>query len=88
MWFVKLAGGSSDIIETELTPVHCFPNPVNDKLHLSVFLEKISISTLDGRIVYNNDAFNNNLLDVSFLAPGIYILEAGNKNYVKIAIVK
>ena len=67
----------------EITAVSLFPNPVKDKLTVSVVQEDvISIYNLNGQLNFH-DKLNRgiNTLDLSDIAAGIYIARIGGKSF-------
>ena len=67
----------------ENTAVSLFPNPVKDKLTVSVVQEDvISIYNLNGQLNFH-DKLNRgiNTLDLSDIASGIYIARIGGKSF-------
>ena len=67
----------------EITAVSLFPNPVKDKLTVSVVQEDvISIYNLNGQLNFH-DKLNRgiNTLDLSDIASGIYIARIGGKSF-------
>lgn len=68
------------------TEFQIFPNPAAEYFILSVKereLNKVSIISIDGKIVYNSIYENQNdfiKIDISTFAPGIYLLQIENEN--------
>jgi len=66
-----------------------YPNPIQNPFTLNLSLtdgvqvEKLSIISIDGKIVYSENVYNNDLklhtIDVSYLTAGMYFLEIYNK---------
>lgn len=82
MWFVKLAGGGSDVPSVNLNTTLLYPNPAKDILYLEEKTKSITITTVDGKTVFQNTNFNKIETDLSFLRPGLYLLTTDKvKNY-------
>lgn len=65
----------------EITEIKLYPNPTTDKLNLlSNEITAYKIYDTNGRLLLNISSFNSNQIDVSFLNPGVYILEVKNEN--------
>lgn len=59
--------------------IEIYPNPSNGLVFLDLQnknlpIENITVFTLDGKVVFENNKFNNNTLDLTFLPNGIYYL--------------
>ena len=72
-----------DGIDTPTVPessVNIYPNPVNNKLFVSTNskIEAISIYTITGVMVYNEN-ISNNVIDVTSLNSGIYFVKINTK---------
>lgn len=65
--------------------IKVFPNPTHQYLtpreHLPEKIQKVSISSLSGKIIRSQEN-KNNLLDISDLSSGMYILAVHTKNQV------
>lgn len=60
-----------------------FPNPANDKIHLSKTSEVIRIIDLQGKIILQKQLNGATEVNVSHLANGMYLLEWIDKGYHK-----
>lgn len=80
---------STDDLEIQNTPVHIYPNPVNDQLFITglpVGLTSIKITGIDGRLAASFEVSGSEaVIPVSSLLPGIYVLHAHS---VSLKIVK
>ena len=67
---------ATNITTTPESSLELYPNPVNDRLFISANekIESISICTITGVVIYN-EAFNNNIINVSNLNSGIYFIK-------------
>lgn len=65
--------------------IEVVPNPVNNVLHLTLnnvnLIKSVAISDINGRVVLQTNAFNNNL-DVSQLSKGFYIVTVETENSI------
>jgi 1,4-alpha-glucan branching enzyme len=71
---IDYATGIEDIVDGELS---IYPNPVNDLLHLDNLkqVKRINLYNLSGKIIiYKHNPDSNEILDLSFLNQGIYII--------------
>jgi len=70
-------------LENDSESITLFPNPVKNTIELKVLSEEvfseISIYNLQGEKVYSTEF--KELIDVSFLTPGVYFIYIGNMNY-------
>lgn len=84
---ITLNKSSIDNISSE---INVYPNPVTDKLHIKGLFDFVSLTSLDGKLVYqNNKADGMTTVDVQNFAPGVYLLtvKAGaNTEHHKIII--
>ncbi len=60
-----------------------YPNPTIDYIHLnsSVKWEQIHIKDVQGRLVFSHHKNSGNIINVSNLKKGLYIIIIGNKSY-------
>ena len=68
----------SDGVDEFSTAFNIYPNPVNDVLHIenSGNINKVSIYTVTGVMVYDEECVDNNLvINVSELQSGVYIIK-------------
>jgi hypothetical protein len=93
---------NSPVIDNPLknvTDVHLYPNPADDALTIEFLPNEISaltveIQSIEGRILknipYNSNVLSPIPLDVSFLKPGIYLLniQTSDKIFVKKVIIQ
>lgn len=84
----------TSVIENEtFADVHIFPNPVRDQLTIQIqdpnlFGQEISIADLTGKLQKRMIAAGaTNILSVTDLAPGMYIISVNNTNYRKKVLV-
>ncbi|WP_372644791.1 alpha-amylase family glycosyl hydrolase [Ancylomarina sp.] len=80
---IDYSTGIEDVLDEELS---LYPNPVKDLLHLDNLkqVKRISLYSLTGKtMLYKHNPDSNEILDLSFLNQGIYIivfdLEDGNQ---------
>ncbi len=94
-WDIFLTGIDNPVIpssvyETKDELFSIYPNPVTDKLYISLpafapDIHRIQITTIYGQVISETE-YTGNVLDVSELAPGYYFLSAkmaGNNIYQK-----
>jgi hypothetical protein len=64
--------------------VKVFPNPVNDKLHITsqVEFESYSIKTITGQTVFQGELNSSQTIDTQLLAQGNYLLVLINDDFV------
>ncbi len=74
---------ATGINRQENTSVSVFPNPVKDKLTVSVVQdETISIYNLDGQLNYRSQLSRGiNTIDLSYMTAGVYIARIGGKSF-------
>ncbi len=67
-----------------------YPNPAVDFISLETYADNIEIYDILGNKVFIKNITNKNIVDISMLNPGIYLLQAtsGTKNYSAKLIVK
>ncbi len=69
---------SSNELNTE---IKVFPNPTSNLINFGETLKgNLTITSLDGKTIMEIKSFNANLLDVSNLAKGTYILQLSSQN--------
>ena len=75
-------GGGEHVDLTENTPCTLYPNPVRDKLYVSMDepMVEASVMTLTG--IKKQIPFNGNMLDIASLQPGAYILEIVTNQHI------
>ncbi|MBU2649396.1 MAG: T9SS type A sorting domain-containing protein [Bacteroidetes bacterium] len=75
---------ATSIGETPRPFVHIYPNPVRDIVHISgISNAQVNVFSTDGKLMISKENFNDNILDLSGLPKGIYILNVvTNDNYV------
>ena len=71
-----------DAIEEMNASFNVYPNPVNDKLVIETeaTIENVTIYTVTGVVVYSEVDYNNNTIDVSDFANGVYIMKVRTEN--------
>ena len=71
-----------DAIEEMNASFDIYPNPVNDRLVIETeaTIDAVTIYTVTGVVVYNEVDFNNNTIDVSDFANGVYIMKVRTEN--------
>ena len=72
-------------------PFKLFPNPASSTIHLelNVASPTITISDLNGKIVYFSPALQSKDIAVESLAPGVYIIDAATKeNHYRTKFIK
>lgn len=74
--------GGEHVDLTENTPCTLYPNPVRDKLYVSMDepVVEASVMTLTG--IKKQIPFNGNMLDIASLQPGVYILEIVTNQHI------
>ncbi len=74
--------------------VNVYPNPTSGKFYISgvTGTSKVKVYSLKGSVVYENDKFNNDVIDLSNVENGVYfvsVTDANNKTLTKkISIMK
>ena len=92
---IAVLNGYAGLNETSANSVVMYPNPATDQVQLSWTSEtpeQLKLTDLSGKIVIEMNQLSNQnvLLDVSSLAPGVYILTAnfGTNQHVSKLIVR
>lgn len=90
---IKYENSTSAIHETTLNAIQAFPIPTSGELFISApenFLNNyFSISDCSGRIVFKGQlTSNNNRIDISLLANGIYFLKSDMQTNARLKIIK
>ena len=69
-------------IEENAATFNIYPNPVSDKLVIETeaTIEAVTIYTVTGVMVYSEVDFNNNTIDVTDFANGVYIMKVRTEN--------
>lgn len=64
--------------------LQAYPNPTKDRLYLfnTENIKQIGIYDLQGRLIHQTPV--QNILDVSFLNRGVYLLKADNRQVIKV----
>jgi hypothetical protein len=64
-------------VDDEKVPlVQVYPNPVDDQLFIEGLKDAaVKIFSIDGQQLISRNGFSGNTIDVSSLAPGIYVLD-------------
>ena len=62
----------TELVQPNLTKVSMYPNPVNDRLFLSVNADKIVVAGIDGKEVFISRGSN---IDLTSLTKGIYLVK-------------
>ena len=72
--------GAGDLEENWKNNFNIYPNPVNDfiQLRADFFIGRVEIYDLLGKQVYENNSVGSELIDVSNLSPGTYIIKVGD----------
>jgi M6 family metalloprotease-like protein len=87
----KSANVSSDIQEVSNKELKLYPNPVSDELHVQNADQNstIEVFNLTGKLVMTKKLENSNIVNVSSLESGLYILKAtGNEKTSLIKFIK
>lgn len=73
--------GSSNLTETEIN-LNIYPNPSHGviKIQSSFPIEEISIYSLDGKLVFNENIMNLFTTEIKHNEPGVYILKIHTEN--------
>ncbi|MBQ5688611.1 MAG: T9SS type A sorting domain-containing protein, partial [Bacteroidales bacterium] len=71
-----------DAIEEMNASFNIYPNPVSDGLVIETEanIEAVTIYTVTGGVVYSEVDYNNNTIDVSDFANGVYIMKVRTEN--------
>ncbi len=71
-----------DAIEELNATFNVYPNPVSDKLYIETeaTIEAVTIYTVTGVMVYSEVDFNDNTINVSDFANGVYIMKVRTEN--------
>ena len=71
-----------DAIAENVVSFNVYPNPVSDNLVIETEanIEAVTIYTVTGVVVYSEVDFNNNTIDVSDFANGVYIMKVRTEN--------
>lgn len=64
----------------ELNALKLYPNPVIDKLSLSITADKISVFNIYGNLILSSEKVN--VIDLSSLTPGSYIVQISKNNQI------
>ena len=83
-WTYKLGINTRvSLDEIERKNISVFPNPTSNQLTIDTDdnLLEITIIDLAGKTVYSSTDVSRNILDVSFLQNGVYVLSIKTKNY-------
>jgi len=79
--------GVSEVKVPELN-VQVFPNPATDKINVLLSHQQkasITLRNLNGQIVKSQQAeFNSNIIDISDLEAGVYVVEVKEENSSKV----
>ena len=69
-------------VEENATAFNIYPNPVSDRLVIETEanIEAVTIYTVTGVVVYSEVDFNNNTIDVSDFANGVYVMKVRTEN--------
>ena len=72
----------ADAIEEKNASFDIYPNPVNDRLVIETeaTIDAVTIYTVTGVVVYSEVDYNNNTIDVSDFANGVYIMKVRTEN--------
>jgi hypothetical protein len=76
-------------VSLEGAKVRIYPNPVTTQLNIDNFssdqIEKVVLYSMTGMVVYSNENFIKNSIDVARLKTGVYILTITLKNGTKLS---
>ena len=69
-------------VEENEASFNIYPNPVSDRLVIETEanIEAVTIYTVTGVVVYSEVDFNNNTIDVSDFANGVYVMKVRTEN--------
>ena len=69
-------------VEENVATFNIYPNPVSDKLVIETeaTIEAVTIYSLTGVMVYAEVDFNNNMIDVTDFASGVYFIKVRTEN--------
>ena len=76
-------GSDIGIRENELNSLKIFPNPAQTTVEISGDFTEIQLSDLSGKIILKSSLEVNSVLDIELLSPGIYWIQAVDKNGAK-----
>lgn len=70
----------TDIMETDPPSVNLHPNPViNGMLFISGMEHPdIKLYSLEGKLIFENDQLNENIIDLQGIKPGVYLMSLGD----------
>jgi hypothetical protein len=75
--------------ELSFSNTEVIPNPATDIIHLSNFEGSVSIHDITGKLIYLNDHYSNDQLDISNLENGVYTIlltkdgQSDSKRFIK-----
>ena len=71
-----------DSIEENATALNIYPNPAVDRvvIETEATIEAVSIYTLTGVMIYSEVDFNNNTINVTDFASGVYVMKVRTEN--------
>jgi hypothetical protein len=71
--------------ENEINPFSIYPNPAQNELHFNgKTTNSIKIYDIAGKLMMQENTIQNNALDISNLATGIYTVVINNSDFVKL----
>lgn len=91
-WTLKYSENpTASITEKEILQVSVYPNPVIDYLNIEADqeIEKVTIMTVSGKVVFAQENFKSKRIDVQNLPKGMYLLTVetgnsiGNSKFIK-----
>ena len=78
----RCATTNADAIAENVVSFNVYPNPVSDNLVIETeaTIEAVTIYTVTGVMVYSEVDFNDNTINVSDFANGVYIMKVRTEN--------
>ena len=79
---IEVANTTLNIANVSLSNISVFPNPFKDQLiiHSERQLKSILVYNINGSRVFNIENISNNIIDLSTLNPGMYIMKVETNN--------
>ena len=77
-WNDVAPSSTAGIATNELNNIVLYPNPVNNSLFFDandLTIDSVSIYSVEGKVILQQDKLNNNSIDVSSLSSGIYVVK-------------
>ena len=83
-WNDVVPSTTASLTTNALADIKLYPNPVKNTLFVDskVTIDSVSIFSVDGKVVLNQNAIINNTIDVSYLSSGIYVVKLNSNENV------